>query len=329
MASSAAPSPHGFDLRGSICALATPFRNGTVDWSALKRLCAWHLAEGTDGLVVCGTTAENPTLGPEERRGIISTTVDVVAGRIPVIAGTGASDTAATILATQEATDLGADAALVVTPAYNRPSPAGLLAHYKAVHDNTRLPIVLYTVPARTGVDIDLDTLVSLAALERIIGIKDATSDMARVSLTRRLCGADFAQVSGEDGSAVGFNAHGGVGCISVTANVAPRECAALQRASLEGDRATALALQDRLMPLHRALFAEASPQPTKYALAARGLCTDEMRLPLVPASAPARAAVDAALAVAGLGPVDSGSRESEGAEGSAMAGGHDAAAEA
>ncbi len=305
MPSSTTPSSSGFALRGSICALVTPFRNGAVDWAALKRLCAWHLAEGTDGLVVCGTTAETPTLDEEERARIIATAVEDVGGRIPVIAGTGSSDTAASILASQRAATLGADALLVVTPSYNRPSQTGMIAHYRAIHDATTLPIILYTVPARTGVDISVETVAELAALERIIGIKDATADMARVSMTRRLCGAGFVQISGEDGSALGFNAHGGVGCISVTANVAPAECARLQRATLDGDYEAALSLQDRLMPLHRALFIEPSPQPVKYALSARGLCADEMRLPLIPASDTARTAVDAALSAAGLGPVD------------------------
>ncbi len=294
-------------FHGSLCALATPFNGGAVDVDALKRLVAWHLDEGTHGIVACGTTAETPTLTAEERARVVSTVVETVAGRVPVIVGTGSNETGAAIAETARMAALGADAALIVTPYYNRPSQAGLVAHFGTIHEATRLPIILYTVPSRTGVDIGLEALGEIAKLERVIGIKDANADMARVSLTRKVCGPDFIQLSGEDGSALGFNAHGGVGCISVSANVAPGECAALQEASLAGDYAGARALQDRLMPLHDALFFEASPQPTKYALSVRGLCADEMRLPLMPASAQARAAVDAALEFAGLGPVARG----------------------
>ncbi len=296
-------------LRGSICALATPFADGAVDWAALERLILWHLEEGTHGLAVCGTTAETPALSADERGSIIALAVRLADGRIPILAGTGASSTPATIEATRMALDLGADAALVVTPSYNRPSQEGMLAHFTAVHEAVPIPLVLYTVPARTGSDIALPTLAALARLERIVGIKDATGDLTRVSLTRRLCGPGFVQLSGEDGTALGFNAHGGVGCISVSANVAPEACAAFQTACLAGRFDKALEVQDRLMPLHKALFVEASPQPTKYALAARGLCRAEMRLPLLEASEAARAAVDEALAVAGLGPVSFGDR--------------------
>ncbi len=288
-------------LRGSICALATPFREGRVDVDALIRLVEWHIENGTHGLVACGTTAETPALTTEEKALILAKIQETVAGRIPVILGTGGADTAAAIVATRAAEEAQADGVLIVTPYYNRPSQEGLLAHFEAVHRETGLPIVLYNVPGRTGVDMTAETVARLSALDRIIGIKDATGDMARASDTRRLCGPEFLQLSGEDGSALGFNAHGGHGCISVTANVAPRLCATMQSESLGGRMDGALAAQDKLAPLHGALFVEASPQPTKYGLSALGLCTDEMRLPLVSASPAARAAVDAAMAHAGL----------------------------
>lgn len=299
------PSDARARLRGSLCALATPFRAGAVDFPALEALVSWQIASGTRGLIACGTTGEAPTLSAEERRAVVGAVVEIARGRVPVLAGTGGNNTRTAIEETRAMADLGVSAALVVTPYYNRPSQEGLVAHYTALHDGVDVPLVLYTVPGRTGSDISLEALKALAAMPRVIGIKDANADMARVSLTRQICGADFLQLSGEDATALGFNAHGGHGCIGVTANVAPAECAALQEASLAGDFVRAREIQDRLMPLHEALFVETSPQPVKYALSVRGLCTDEMRLPLLPASERARAAVDRALSHAGLGTVE------------------------
>ncbi len=291
-------------LRGSICALVTPFSDGDVDLSAFRALVRWHLDNGTHGLVPCGTTGETPTLSHDEWRDVVRACVEEAGGRVPVMAGTGSNDTAAAISLTKEAKTLGADAALVVTPFYNKPDQTGLLAHFQAVHDATDLPLITYNVPGRTNVDLRVDTLARLAELPRIVGVKDASGDVARVDRLRALVGGDFVQLSGEDASALGFNAHGGHGCVSVTANVAPRECAALQEASLAGDMGAARSWQDRLIPLHDALFLEPSPEGAKYALSRLGLCRDEMRLPLVPAGRAVREAIDGAMVHAGLQPL-------------------------
>ncbi len=288
-------------LKGSMCALVTPFRDGDVDFAAFRRLVEWHIENGTHGLVPCGTTGETPCLTADEKAELIRICVETARGRVPVIAGTGSNAAEAAIAATRQAKSLGADAALIVTPYYNKPGQAGLIAHFSAIHDATDIPIVLYNVPGRTSVDMSVETVTELSQMPRIIGIKDASADLARVSRQRLASGPDFLLISGEDATALGFNAHGGVGCISVTANVAPALCAQLQEATLAGDFAKARDIQDRLMPLHQALFIETSPSPAKYALSVLGLTRDEMRLPLIPASKTARAAVDAALAHAGL----------------------------
>ncbi|RMH45126.1 MAG: 4-hydroxy-tetrahydrodipicolinate synthase, partial [Alphaproteobacteria bacterium] len=244
-------------FKGSITALVTPFRDGQVDFDALKRLVDWQISEGTHGLVPVGTTGESPTLSHEEHEQVIEAVVEAAARRVPVIAGAGSNNTVEAMRFMRHAERVGADAALVVTPYYNKPTQAGLVAHYRALHDCCNLPIIIYNIPGRSVVDMKPETMGELARLPRIIGVKDATGDIARVSLQRQACGKDFIQLSGEDASALGFNAHGGVGCISVTANVAPRLCAEFQEATLAGDYAKALEYQDRLMPLHTAIFLE------------------------------------------------------------------------
>ena len=252
---------------GSMPALVTPFQNGALDLDALKRLVDWHIAEGSSALVPVGTTGESPTLTHEEHEAVIAEVVKAAAGRVPVIAGAGSNNTVETIRFVEFAQKVGADAALVVTPYYNKPTQRGLLAHFQAAHDCADVPIIIYNIPGRSIVDMTPATMAELAKLPRIIGVKDATGDIARVSQQRASCGADFVQLSGEDATALGFNAHGGVGCISVTANVAPRLCAEFQAATLAGDYAKALEYQDKLYPLHSAMFADASPGPAKYAL--------------------------------------------------------------
>lgn len=288
-------------FKGSMPALVTPFKDGAVDFDTLKRLVEWHIEEGSHGLVPVGTTGESPTLTHEEHEAVIECVVNAVNKRIPVIAGAGSNNTSEAIRFMQFAEKVGADAGLVVTPYYNKPTQSGLIAHFKAVHDCCDLPIIIYNIPARSVVDMLPATMGELAKLPRIIGVKDATGDLARVSAQRITCGADFMQVSGEDATAHGFNAQGGVGCISVTANVAPRLCSQLQEATLDGDYARALELQDRLMPLHQAVFTEPGLCGVKYALSALGLCENEVRLPLEPVSAPTRALLDSALRHAGL----------------------------
>ncbi|MEM9812489.1 MAG: 4-hydroxy-tetrahydrodipicolinate synthase [Pseudomonadota bacterium] len=288
-------------FKGSIPALVTPFANGRVDEAALDALVEWHVAEGSHGLVPVGTTGESPTLDHREHEAVVEQVVNVAAGRLPVIAGTGSNSTEEAISLTRHATEVGADAALVVTPYYNKPNQAGLYAHFRAIHDATEIPILIYNIPGRSIVDMTPETMGQLAELPRIVGVKDATGDVSRVSDQRRTCGEAFVQISGEDATALGFNAHGGQGCISVVANVAPRLSAELQDATLNGDYSKALKLQDRLLPLHRAMFIEPSPAPAKYALSLLGKCREDVRLPLVPASDAARAAVSAAMRHAGL----------------------------
>ena len=269
-------------FRGSIPALVTPFRDGKVDEAALVELVNWHVAEGSHGVVAVGTTGETPTLSHEEHERCIEVVVETAAGRIPVIAGAGSNNTAESVRLMRFAATVGADAALVVTPYYNKPSQRGLYHHYKALHDAVDLPILIYNIPGRSIVDMTPATMGELAKLPRIIGVKDATGDVSRVSDTRIACGREFIQLSGEDASALGFNAHGGIGCISVVANIAPRLSSQFQEAMLAGDYARALTYQDRLMPLHRAAFAEPNPAPTKFALSLLGKCTDEVRSPMV-----------------------------------------------
>lgn len=290
-----------FEWQGSMPALVTPFRDGRIDEDAFRAHVEWQVGEGSEALVPCGTTGESPVLSPDEHRRLVEITVEVAAGRVPVIAGCGSNNTATVIAQMRTAADAGADAALVVVPYYNKPSQAGLLAHYRALAEASPLPIILYDVPGRTVTGFAVDTVAELAKLPTVIGIKDATGDLGRVSAYRLCCGPDFVQLSGDDPSALGYLATGGHGCISVTANVAPRLCADLQRAAREGRWDEARTIQDELYPLHAALFTDSSPGPAKYALSrTRGLSPD-LRLPLVAPSEASRRAVDAALAHAGL----------------------------
>ncbi|HXH52951.1 MAG TPA: 4-hydroxy-tetrahydrodipicolinate synthase [Sphingomicrobium sp.] len=287
---------------GSIPALVTPFAAGRVDYATIREFVGWQIAEGSSALVPCGTTGEVATLDSGEHRQVIETVVEVAEGRVPVIAGCGSYSTAATIERMRAAREAGADAALVVVPYYNKPSQAGLAAHFRAVAESSDLPVIVYNVPSRTVADISVETLGEIARLPTIVGIKDATGNLARVTAQRLACGTGFVQLSGNDDMALGFNAMGGVGCISVTANVAPRLCADFQRATLDRDWDKALELQDRLYPLHAALFSDASPGPAKYALSrVRPGFPIELRLPLTEPSAASKRAVDAALEHAGL----------------------------
>jgi 4-hydroxy-tetrahydrodipicolinate synthase len=287
---------------GSIPALVTPFSGNCVDEDSLRDLVEWQIDEGSNALVPCGTTGEVATLTADEHRNVIAIAVQVAKGRVPVIAGCGTYSTAASIDRVRAAADLGADAALVVVPYYNKPSQAGLAAHFRAIADASPLPVVVYNVPSRTVADISVETLAAIARHPKIVAVKDATGNLGRVSAQRLACGADFCQLSGNDDMALGFSAMGGVGCISVTANVAPKLCAEFQEAMREGRWTDALELQDRLYPLHAALFTDASPAPTKYALSkVRPGFPQELRLPLVEASDASKRAVDSALEHAGL----------------------------
>jgi 4-hydroxy-tetrahydrodipicolinate synthase len=288
-------------IKGSIPALVTPFKNGELDLVTLKKLVEWHIAEGSTGLVPVGTTGESPTVSHAEHQKVIEVVVQIAAGRIPVIAGAGSNNTAEGISLIRHAESVGATAALVVTPYYNRPTQAGLIAHYTALHDCCTLPIIIYNIPGRSVVDMTPETMGTLAKLPRIIGVKDATGKIERVSMQRQTCGADFIQLSGEDATALGFNAHGGVGCISVTANVAPRLCAEFQAATLAGDYAKALEYQDRLMPLHEAIFIEPGLVGAKYGLSLLGMCGEDVRLPLVGLTDGTKARIKAAMQHAGL----------------------------
>lgn len=288
-------------FHGSITALITPFRNGALDMDAFERLVEGQIEQGSHGLVPCGTTGESPTLTKEEHDLIVERTVALVKGRIPVIAGTGTNSTASTIESTLHAQHAGADAALIVTPYYNKPTQDGLYAHYKAIHDATDIPIIIYNIPPRCIIDMSVDTMSRLAELPRIVGVKDATADLARPTLLRNRVGPDFCQLSGEDGTALAFLAAGGHGCISVVSNIAPALCARMQNAWRAGNIKEAETIRDRLAPLNKALFCETSPAPVKYAASRLGICTDEVRLPMLPATAAARATVDKALDFAAL----------------------------
>jgi len=288
-------------LKGSMPALVTPFKDGAVDIDTLKSLVDWHIEQGSHGLVPVGTTGESPTLSHEEHEMVVSEVVKAAAGRVPVIAGAGSNNTTESLRFMTHAKEVGATAALVVTPYYNKPAQAGLIAHFKTLHDACELPIVIYNIPGRSVVDMSPQTMGELAKLPRIIGVKDATGDLARVCEQRITCGADFLQISGEDATAHGFNAQGGIGCISVTANAAPTLCAELQNACLAGDYATALNLQDKLMPLHQAIFTEPGLVGAKYAMSQLGLCSDEVRLPLTPLTESTKGLIRDALRHAGL----------------------------
>ena len=270
-------------FKGSIPALVTPFRNGKVDEKAFVALVERQIAAGTHGVVVCGTTGEASTLSHEEDMAVVELCVKTVAGRVPVIAGTGSNSTTEALGLLQHAKKVGAHAALIVNPYYNRPTQDGVYAHYKTLTEAVQLPIFLYNVPGRTGSDMSVELIARLSQLPNVVGIKDASADLSRVARHSSLCKQGFIQISGEDPSAVAFNAQGGVGCISVTANVAPEQCAKMQEATLRGDYAEARRINDTLARLHRAMFLEASPAPAKYALSLLGLCADELRLPLVP----------------------------------------------
>lgn len=288
-------------IRGSLTALVTPFKNGELDLVTLKQLVEWQIAEGTTGLVPVGTTGESPTLSHAEHQKVIEDVVAATAGRVPVIAGAGSNNTIESISLMRHAEKVGADAALVVTPYYNKPTQAGLIAHYTALHDCCTLPIIIYNIPPRSVIDMTPETMGKLAELPRIIGVKDATGKIERVSQQRASCGKDFIQLSGEDATALGFNAHGGVGAISVTANVAPRLCAEFQAATLAGDFSRALEYQDLLMPLHEAIFIEPGLIGAKYGLSLLGLCSEEVRLPHVGLTDGTKVKIKAAMVHAGL----------------------------
>jgi 4-hydroxy-tetrahydrodipicolinate synthase len=286
---------------GSITALITPFKEGAVDERAFQSLVAWQIEHGIDGLVPCGTTGESPTLSHEEHRRVVELCVEVARGKVPVIAGTGSNATDEAIALTRHAKECGADAALIVAPYYNKPSQAGLYAHFKAIHDAVELPIILYNIPGRCVIDMSLETVARLAELPNIIGIKDATGDVARPLRQRALTGPDFIQLSGDDILTSAVIAQGGHGCISVSANVAPKLCAAHVAAERAGDHAKAAALRDKLQPLHDVMFLEPNPTCAKYAASLMGLCTADMRLPLIPASEAVRPRIAAAMRGLGL----------------------------
>jgi 4-hydroxy-tetrahydrodipicolinate synthase len=288
-------------FRGSFTALVTPFKNGSLDEKAYRDLVEWQITEGTNGLVPVGTTGESPTLSHEEHKLAVEWCIDQAKDRVPVIAGAGSNSTHEAVELSRHAEEAGADAVLIVTPYYNKPTQEGLYQHYKTINDAIGIPIIIYNIPGRSVVDMSVDTMKRLYELKNIAGVKDATANMVRVSQQRAAIGPEFNQLSGEDATALGFMAHGGHGCISVTSNVAPRLCAEFQGACLRGDYSTALKLQDKLMPLHQNLFIETNPAPAKYALSVLGKCTDIVRLPMVPLAEKSKAAVREAMVHAGL----------------------------
>ena len=289
-------------FKGSIPALVTPFSNGALDEKRFQDFVDWQIKEGSKGLVPVGTTGESPTLTHDEHKRVVELCIETAAGRVPVIAGAGSNNTREAIDLAQFAEKAGADALLVVTPYYNKPTQAGLKAHFRAIDEAVNIPIVIYNIPPRSVIDMAPATMAELfKTCKNIIGVKDATGNLARVSIQRHLCGPDFVQLSGEDATAIGFNAQGGVGCISVTANVAPRLCSEFQEATLAGDYAKALELQDRLFPLHDAIFLEPGVAGVKYALSLLGKLENEVRLPLLPASESVQKAIRAAMVHAGL----------------------------
>ncbi len=288
-------------FRGSAPALVTPFKDGAFDEAAFRALVDWQIGQGSHALVPCGTTGESATLSHDEHMYVVEVCIREARGRVPVIAGAGSNNTAEAVALARHAEKAGADAVLVVTPYYNRPSQEGLYRHFQAIDAAVGIPIIIYNIPARSVVDMSIETMQRLYALDNIVGVKDATANLARVSTQRHALGPDFIQLSGEDMTALAYLAAGGHGCISVTANVAPKLCAQLQTAALGGDYRTALELQDRLAPLHAAMFAEPSPACPKYGLARLRMLRDELRLPMLPATAAARAAMDAAMAHAGI----------------------------
>ena len=288
-------------FKGSIVALITPFREGRVDEKAFAALIDWQIVEGTDGLVPCGTTGESPTLSHEEHIAVVELCVKAAKGRVPVIAGTGSNSTDEAIMLTRHARQAGAAAALVVTPYYNKPTQEGLYRHFKAIADAVDLPIVIYNIPGRSVVDMSIATMARLAEHKNIVGVKDATSDLARPLRTRLAIGAGFCQLSGEDATVVPFLAQGGVGCISVTANIAPNLCAQLHDAWAKGDMAAVNVLNEKLLPVHDCLFVETNPAPVKFAASLLGKCTGELRLPLCEVMDSTKARIKTAMTDAGL----------------------------
>ena len=288
-------------FRGSFTALVTPFKNGSVDEKAFRELVDWQIAEGTKGLVPVGTTGESPTLSHDEHQSVVEWCVEQARGRVPVVAGAGSNSTKEAIDLAQHAEKAGANAVLVVTPYYNKPTQEGLYQHFKAINDAIGIPIIIYNIPPRSVIDMSVETMTRLSELKNIAGVKDATANVVRVSQQRAAMGPDFNQLSGEDATALGFMAHGGHGCISVTSNVAPRLCSEFHVAWQKGDHATALKIHDKLMPLHTNLFIESNPSPVKYALSLLGKMDETLRLPMVPVSEPTRIAVRSAMVHAGL----------------------------
>ena len=288
-------------FRGYLTALITPFRDGKVDEDAYRDFVDWQIEEGAAGLVPCGTTGESPTLSHDEHRRVTELCIEVAAGRVPVVAGTGSNSTEEAISLTRHARDAGADGALLVMPYYNKPTQEGMYAHYKAVNDAADIPQIIYNIPGRSVVDMSVETMARLAALPNVIGVKDATADLTRPTRTRIAIGEEFCQLSGEDGTILGFLAQGGDGCISVTANVAPRQCAGFFAAWARGDAGDALDLHTRLMPLHDALFVESNPIPVKHAAALLGKCGPEVRLPLTAPGEASRGRIEAAMRRVGL----------------------------
>jgi 4-hydroxy-tetrahydrodipicolinate synthase len=288
-------------FKGSIPALITPFKNGEIDWAAFDNLVEWQIAQGSHGLVPCGTTGESPTLSHDEHKSLVKRCVEIAAKRVPVIAGTGSNSTREAIELTEDAQNAGADAALIVTPYYNKPTQAGLYAHYKTIAETTSLPIIIYNIPGRCIIDMSVETMAKLAAIPNIVGVKDATNDLARPLETRLAINADFCQLSGEDATVAAFLAQGGHGCISVVANIAPSECAQMYNAWAQKDIERFYQLRDRLAPLSKALFVESSPAPVKFAASLLGLSSEDVRMPLLPASESARKAVLKAMDHAGI----------------------------
>jgi 4-hydroxy-tetrahydrodipicolinate synthase len=288
-------------FKGSITALMTPFKNGAVDENAFQKFVAWQIAEGINGVVPCGTTGESPTLSHDEHKRVVELCIEVAKGKVPVIAGTGSNSTDEAIDLTKHAEQAGADAALVVLPYYNKPTPEGQYLHFKAIHDATNIPIVIYNVPPRSVVDMSVETMARCAKLPRVVGVKDATADLARPIRTRLAIGKDFCQLSGEDATALPFLIQGGHGCISVTSNAAPKLTSELHAAWQKGDIDGAMAINEKLMPLNDAMFCETSPGPVKFAMSLLGHGTSELRLPLAPIAEASRAKVEAAMKKVGL----------------------------
>lgn len=288
-------------FHGSCVALVTPFKKGKVDLDAFQKLVEWHIASGTHGVVPCGTTGETPTLSDSEHKSLIVACIEAAAGRVPVMAGAGSNATDKALELARFAEKSGADGILVVTPYYNKPSQEGMYQHYKTLNDKQGLPVILYNVPGRTGVELSVETVIRLAALKRIVAIKDASVDLSRPLQIRRALGDDFIQLSGEDGTVAAYLAQGGHGCISVTANVAPKLCAQLHNSWQKKDWKTFTRVRDALMPLHKTLFAETNPAPAKYCLSKMGKIENSLRLPLLPVSAPTRKLLDVAMKEAGV----------------------------